>query len=77
MILVDSITNVKTTAATPTARGSSFQIYGAELTSSGAYRIQIEQQSPASTKDEGELVVKTINFAADGLESSKKYSISL
>ena len=77
VILVDPITNVKTTAATPTARDSkSFQIYGAELTSSGAYRIQIEQQSPASTKDEGELVVKTIN-SADGLESSKKYSISL
>ena len=78
VITTDPVTNVKTTAATPTARGTSFQVYGNQLTSEGAYRIQIEHKAVSpSTEDAGILRVRTINVNANGIENIKTSSIKL
>ena len=77
VITTDPVTNVKTTAATPTARGTSFQVYGNQLTAQGAYRIQIEHAVVPSTEDVGVLRVRTINVNASGIENIKTSNIKL
>ena len=76
LILTDSITNVKTTAVIPDARAQRFQINANQLTGEGKYRIQISETVPVSAKTQGKLIVRTINFAAAGLETRREFLIS-
>ena len=77
-IATDPITNVKTTAATPTARAQSFQINADQLTADGAYRVRIENPDPASAVTEGALTVKAYNVSAGGIvTTSPTYSVKM
>jgi len=77
-IATDPITNVKTTAATPTARAQSFQINADQLTADGAYRVRIENPDPASAVTEGTLTVKAYNVSAGGIvTTSPTYSVKM
>ena len=77
-IATDPITNVKTTAATPTARAQSFQINADQLTADGAYRVRIENPDPASAVTEGTLTVKAYNVSAGGIvTTSPTYTVKM
>ena len=77
-ISTNPITNVKTTAAIPTARAQSFQINADQLTVDGAYRVRIENPDPASAVTEGTLTVKAYNVSAGGIvTTSPAYAVKM
>jgi hypothetical protein len=73
-IIVDPITNKKTSTATPTVRASRFQIFGNQLTAEGTLRMQISDP-PEVTSSEN-MNVRTINRAAQGLETTTNFLVT-
>jgi hypothetical protein len=69
VITTDPVTNVKTTAATPTVRSDSFQINANQLTADGVYRIRLSNPDPASAETEGRLTVRALNVSAGGIQA--------
>lgn len=60
--------------ATPKPKG--FQVSGSELQPGGIYQLELSNPVLGATGD-GTLAIKTINFAAGGLESTREFSVTL